>query len=166
MNDVRPPSAATLDDVDRAILRLLTRDARTPNSTMAATLGIAPSTCLERIRRLRTRGVIKGYHAEVDPRALGHDIEAMVAVRIHPTARARIEALLGYLADLPGVLNVFFVSGVNDFQVHVAVATSDDLRSFVVDHLSSKKEVSGTETSLIFEHRSRAFETSDGPASR
>jgi DNA-binding Lrp family transcriptional regulator len=160
MKEVRSP-VPMLDDVDRAIIRLLARDARTPNSALAATIGIAPSTCFERIRRLRAQGVIKGYHADVDPRALGQDIQAMVAVRMHPTARAQIAALLGYLTELPGVLNVFFVSGVNDFQVHVAVATTDELRAFVVDHLSSKKEVSSTETSLIFEHRSRAFQHSE-----
>jgi DNA-binding Lrp family transcriptional regulator len=159
VKEVRP-QVTTLDEVDRAIIRMLARDARTPNSTLAASVGIAPSTCLERIRRLRTRGVIKGYHAQVDPRALGQDIQAMVAVRMHSSARAQIAALLGHLTELPGVLNVYFVSGANDFQVHVAVATTDELRAFVVDHLSSMSEVASTETSLIFEHRSRAFQHS------
>jgi DNA-binding Lrp family transcriptional regulator len=154
------PGVTTLDEVDRAIVRMLARDARTPNSTLAASVGIAPSTCLERIRRLRARGVIKGYHAQVDPRALGQGIQAMVAVRMQSSARAQIAALLGHLTELPGVLNVYFVSGANDFQVHVAVATTDELRAFVVDHLSSMREVSSTETSLIFEHRSSAFQHS------
>jgi DNA-binding Lrp family transcriptional regulator len=159
VKDVRP-QVTTLDEVDRALIRMLARDARTPNSTLAAAVGIAPSTCLDRMRRLRTRGVIKGYHAQIDPRALGQDIQAMVAVRMQSSARAQIAALLSRLTELPGVLNVYFVSGANDFQVHVAVATTDELRAFVVDHLSSMSEVSSTETSVIFEHRSRAFQHS------
>lgn len=155
MHDLR----GGLDDVDQAILQLLTRDARTPNSTIAETVGIAPSTCLERIRRLRTRGVIRGFHAVVDPGALGHDIQAMIAVRLQSSARSDIPRFQAYLADLPGVLNVFFLAGLNDFQVHVAVSTTDELRAFVVGHLSSRKEIALTETSLIFEHRSRSFES-------
>ncbi|WP_226353205.1 Lrp/AsnC family transcriptional regulator [Pseudonocardia sp. ICBG601] len=70
----RPPSSnpVRLDGVDRALLRQLERDARTPNNSLAAGAGIAPSTCLGRVRALRESGVIRGYHADVDPAATGH----------------------------------------------------------------------------------------------
>jgi hypothetical protein len=76
-NAVRPPAAAppdipvSLDDTDRIILHELARDARLPNNTLAQRAGIAPSTCLARVRALRERGVIRGYHADISPAALG-----------------------------------------------------------------------------------------------
>jgi len=82
-NDVRPRA---LDDVDRHLLRLLEQDARTPNNALAAAVGIAPSTCLARIRALREAGVIRGFHAEIDPAALGRGLQAMIAVRMHARA--------------------------------------------------------------------------------
>ena len=56
------------------------------------------------------------------------------------------------LAALPGVLNVFFLAGVNDFQIHLAAKSPDDLRDFVVRNLSASRDVATTETNLIFEH--------------
>ena len=63
-NTVRP-EGGDLDEVDRHIVRELARDARTPNNALAERVGIAPSTCLGRVRSLRERGVIRGYHADV-----------------------------------------------------------------------------------------------------
>src|SRR5690349_10368471 len=69
VNDIRPvpPRPSTLDDVDRALLRALAADARTPNNALAAAVGIAPSTCLARVRRLVADGVIRGFHADLSP---------------------------------------------------------------------------------------------------
>ncbi|HUX71881.1 MAG TPA: Lrp/AsnC family transcriptional regulator [Cellulomonadaceae bacterium] len=143
---------ASLDEVDRRILHLLQQDARMPNNALAASVGIAPSTCLARVRTLRTAGVIRGFHAEVDPAALGRGLQAMVAVRMQSGARNRLSAFAQRLAARPEVLDLYFVAGADDFLVHVAVEDSDALREFVLEQLSAFPEVALTETSLIFEH--------------
>src|SRR6516225_11646533 len=140
-----------VDDVDRRLLRELARDARIPNNALAELAGIAPSTCLGRVRALRERGVIRGYHADVDPAALGRPLQAMIAVRLQSTARAHIRTFAGEVARLPEVLNVFFLAGKDDFLLHVAAASTEGLRDFVAE-LSSEADVAYTETSLIFEH--------------
>jgi DNA-binding Lrp family transcriptional regulator len=163
-NRVRPvtPPAATgsgtasgngggLDDVDLVIVRELARDARLPNNALAERAGIAPSTCLGRVRSLRERGVIRGYHADVDPAALGRPLQAMIAVRLQSHARGRIREFVARVAGLPEVLNVFFLAGKDDFLLHVAAPSTSGLREFV-ETLSSNADVSYTETSLIFEH--------------
>src|SRR5687767_14447579 len=82
--DGRPPTMATpnvlqsLDSVDRVLLAALQRDGRTPNNELARQAGIAPSTCLARVRSLRERGAIRGIHADVDPEVLGLSIQAMI----------------------------------------------------------------------------------------
>lgn len=156
MKEVRQPGRATttyaLDDVDHALLELLATDARMPNKMLARAAGIAPSTCLNRVRSLRERGVIRGYHADIDPEALGRPVQAFVAVRLRAGSRSRIRELTGRLAGLPGVLNVYFLAGANDFQLHVACESTSALSDFVVDNLSASQDVALTETNLIFKH--------------
>ncbi len=123
-----------------------------PNNALAAAVGIAPSTCLTRVRALRNAGVIRGFHAEVDPAALGRGLQAMVAVRMQSGARNRLAAFAQRLAARTEVLDLYFVAGADDFLVHVAVEDSDALREFVLEQLSAFTEVALTETSLIFEH--------------
>ncbi|HUQ17468.1 MAG TPA: Lrp/AsnC family transcriptional regulator [Candidatus Saccharimonadales bacterium] len=141
-----------LDAIDRKILEALVSDARTPNNALAAQVGIAPSTCLMRVRRLQDTGVIRGFHADVAQEALGRPLQALISVRLQAQARARIGTFVERFVPLPGVLNVFFLAGATDFMLHVAASSPDDLRSFVVEHLSASRDVATTETSLIFEH--------------
>ena len=70
-----------IDEIDRQILNILQQNARTPNAEIARQVGMAPSAVLERIRKLETRGVIRGYEARIDPEALGLNLLAFVFVR-------------------------------------------------------------------------------------
>jgi DNA-binding Lrp family transcriptional regulator len=142
-----------LDDVDQRIVTVLRRQGRLPNNALAEAVGIAASTCLTRVRSLVQREVISGFHAEVDPAWFGRPIQAMIAVRLRSEARGAISEFSDRMAAMPEVLNVYFLAGADDFHVHVAAKDPDDLRMFVVDHLSSAPEVALTETNLIFEHK-------------
>jgi DNA-binding Lrp family transcriptional regulator len=142
-----------VDGVDRALLELLAADARMTNQRLAERVGIAPSTALTRLRALRRRGVIRGFHAEVDLAALGRPLQALVAIRLAVHAREQIDAFTEAVGQLPGVLMVFHLTGVTDYLVWVAAADAQDLREFVVDHLTTHPAVVHAETSLIYEHR-------------
>jgi DNA-binding Lrp family transcriptional regulator len=144
---------AAVDDVDRAMLELLAHDARITNQRLADRVGIAPSTALARLRSLRERGVIRGFHAEVDLAALGRPLQALIAVRLAVHARDQIDDFTDTVRRLPGVLMVFHLTGVTDYLVWVAAADAQDLREFVVDHLATHPSVAHAETSLIYEHR-------------
>jgi DNA-binding Lrp family transcriptional regulator len=145
-----PPGG--LDEVDRKLVQLLTADGRMANNALAESTGIAPSTCLTRVRSLRERGVIRGFHADVDPGALGQPLQALIAIRIGAHSRDEIDRFRAKVPTLPGVLSLFHVSGANDYLLHVSAATPDALREFVLDHLTADPAVSHAETSLIFEH--------------
>jgi DNA-binding Lrp family transcriptional regulator len=155
-----------LDETDQEILRVLAADARTPNNVLAAHVGLAASTCLMRVRRLRDTGVIRGFHADLAPEALGRPLQAIVAVRLQPNARPGIGSFARRFAALPGVLNVFFLAGVDDFQIHLAARSADDLRDFVVKNLSASRDVASTETNLIFEHIQGTILTATNASSR
>ena len=145
------PEPASLDDVDRALLRHLAADARITNAALAEAVGIAPSTCLSRVRSLRERGVIRGYHADVDAAAVGLPLQAMISVRLQSDARDRLGEFLGLVRRLPAVRDVYFVAGADDYLLHVATAGSGALRDLVAT-LNGHRDVAGTVTSLIFEH--------------
>ena len=152
-NIPQPVRPVVLDDVDRRLVEALAEDARLPNARLAERAGIAPSTCVARVRALRARGVLRGFHAEVDLAALGRPLQAMVAVRLTVHHREEIEDFTRVVRELPGVLSVFHVAGVNDYLVWVAAADAQDLREFVVDHLATHPSVAHAETSLIYEHQ-------------
>jgi DNA-binding Lrp family transcriptional regulator len=150
---VRPFRRDTvLDEIDKRLMAELAQDARLPNNALADRTGIAPSTCSLRLKRLREVGAIRGFHAELAPEALGLPIQAMIAVRVQPNARATIGDYASRLARLPGVLNVYFLAGSVDFLVQVAAESPDALRVFVTEHLSASREFASTETSLVFDH--------------
>jgi DNA-binding Lrp family transcriptional regulator len=150
-----------LDDIDRTIIRLLRDDARVSNARLAEAAGIAPSTCLTRVRSLIERGVVRGFHADLDPRALGLGLEALISVNIRVGARKAISQFSDEMRRLPEVVQVFFLGGSEDFMLHVATRDTDHARQFVVDNLSAHPSVASTRTSLVFEHHSPRLAVDD-----
>jgi DNA-binding Lrp family transcriptional regulator len=147
--DVRP---ADLDEVDRRILSLLHGDARITNNALAEAVGIAPSTCHGRVRRLVDLGVIRGFYTDIDPVAVGSPLQAMISVTLQSSARGKIRSFIQQIRRRRQVMDVYFLAGADDFILHVAARDTEDLRSFVVENLNADTDVAGTQTSLIFEH--------------
>ena len=138
-----------LDRIDGDILELLQTEARMPNKEVAERVGVAPSTCLERIRRLVDEGVVLGFRAEVSPRALGAEVQALVSVRLKVRSRQATDAFFRYALDLPEVVAAYHTAGPLDFVLHVAVRDTEHLRAATLDALGSRPEVAHTETSLL-----------------
>jgi DNA-binding Lrp family transcriptional regulator len=141
-----------LDRTDRAILGLLQQDARLTNKELAARVGIAQSTCSERVRRLERTGVFEGFHAEVDLPLLGVGLQAMIAVRLQRHERTQVDRFRRHAESLPEVVAFYHMAGENDFLVHVVVRDSDHLRDIAMGAFTSQPEVTHIETSIIFEH--------------
>lgn len=142
-----------LDRIDFALLRLLRNNARLPNKDLAEKVGVAPSTALERVRRLRETRAILGYHAEIAPQAVGIGLQAMVAIRLTRHSRTLLDAFHDHLLTLPEVLSFYHVAGADDYLVHVGVRDSDHLRDFALSAFTERPEVAHIETHLIFEFR-------------
>jgi DNA-binding Lrp family transcriptional regulator len=144
---------AELDRIDRLILEALQKNARTSYKDLAALTGVAPSTCLERVRSLRARGVIAGFRAELDLSKIGRDVEALIAIRVRRHDRDVVDPLVEYLLALPETLSLFNVTGDDDYLLHVAVGDVGRLHEFVLDRLGTRPEVEHVRTSLVYEHR-------------
>lgn len=154
-----------MDELDSQIVEQLQRDARITNRDLARRLGIAPSTCLERTRALRNRGVITGFHAAVDLRSMGRPVQALLSIQVRPLSRDVIEGFKTYVSALPEVLSVFVVAGSDDFLVHVAVPDVDQLHTLLMDRFSQRREIVNFRSSVIYQHvGNQVVSPLDGPA--
>jgi DNA-binding Lrp family transcriptional regulator len=145
----------TLSRTDFAILAALQNDARLSNKELAARVGLAPSSTLERVRRLRAEGVLLGFRAVVSPGALGIALQALVFVRLSRHAREQVRRFREHALALPETISLYHVAGHHDFLVHVGVRDADHLRDLAMDAFTSRSEVARIETHLIFEHAAR-----------
>ncbi|MFE0172003.1 Lrp/AsnC family transcriptional regulator [Streptomyces sp. NPDC059002] len=143
--------SVALDPVDLHILRLLQNDARTTYRDLAAQVGVAPSTCLDRVTRLRRSGVILGHQLRLDPAKLGRGLEALLSVQVRPHRRDLVGPFVDRIRALPEALSLFHLTGPEDFLVHVAVADPADLQRLVLDEFTARREVVRVETRLIFQ---------------
>ncbi len=141
-----------MDELDLALLRELQDDARQTNRDLAAAVHVSTSTSSERVRAMRARGVIRGFHADIALDALGRQVQALIAVRIRPPSRKHIEGFRDWARDLPELIGVFVVSGTSDFLLHVAVPDTDALYAFVIDRLTDRSEVADVNTTVVYEH--------------
>lgn len=146
-----------LDRIDCEILAALQKNARLPNKDLAERLGIAQSTCLERVRRMVEEGILTGFHARVDPKAVGIGLQALVAIRLSRHSRELVEAFRAHALSVPEVVALYHLSGANDFLLHVAVRDAEHLRELALTAFTERPEVAHMETALAFEHVSKAL---------
>lgn len=142
-----------LDAIDHQILRHLQKDARLGYKELAERVGLAQSSCHRRVQRLVDGGVIRAFHAIVDPVAVGLGLQVLVSVQLTQHGDQGITSFRDKLLAMPEVLELYQVGGSQDLILRVAVRDTEHLRRVVIEGVSARPEVRHLETSLIFEHR-------------
>jgi DNA-binding Lrp family transcriptional regulator len=140
-----------LDTVDIQILAVLQNDARTSNKDLAAAVHVAPSTCLDRVNRLREYGVIVGHRLQVDPAKVGRPLEAFLFVRVQPHKRAMVDPFVEHVLKQPETRALYHLSGPEDFLVYVTAQDARDLQRLVLDEYTARDEVALVHTNLVFQ---------------
>jgi Lrp/AsnC family leucine-responsive transcriptional regulator len=125
-----------MDAVDRAILSHLQDDGRLSNVELAERVRLSPSACLRRVRNLEQAGVIAGYHAVVDPAAVGRGFQLTVHATLMMRNRATIEAFEAAVAELDEVIECRRMYGDPDYLMRVAVADADAYERFMINVLA------------------------------
>ncbi|MCO4799878.1 MAG: Lrp/AsnC family transcriptional regulator [Colwelliaceae bacterium] len=141
-----------LDDIDLRILTILYKNADITNKELASNIGIAPSTCLERVKRMKNNGIIKGAFVDINFKSIGGNIEAIAAIRLQPYSEEIVNELRNDLLKLPEIVSLYHMGGSYDYFIHMSVKDSEHLRQFVFNAITSRDAVTTVETSLIFEH--------------
>ena len=110
-----------LDAIDRRILAALQANGRLSNVELADLVGLSPSPCLRRVRRLEAQGVIRAYRTIVDRHAVGLELTVFVELKVDRHSRQNADALQAHLAAIPEIVSCHMVSGTADFLIEVAV---------------------------------------------
>jgi len=139
----------TINGQDAAIVTILQENARTSNAEIARQVGLAPSAVFERIRKLEERGVLKGFHAQLDPHAVGLPLLAFVFVRSNE--RAGGVSTAERIAKIPEVLEVHHVAGEDCFLVKLRAADTEDLGRVLREKVGTIPSVTSTRTTIVLE---------------
>ena len=139
----------TLDDIDLQILDLLQANARETQVEIARAVGLAPSAVLERIRKLEARGILRGYAAQIDPKALGLGLLAFVAVRSDEAGSDN--RIAQALAELPEVLEVHHVAGDDCYLIKVRARDAEHLGHLLRTRFGRIPGVRSTRTTIVLE---------------
>lgn len=119
-----------MNRVDRAIVRHLQDEGRLTNVELAERVGLSPSPCLRRVRQLEKTGAIVGYHARIDPLAIGRGFQVVVHAEMMVKDRATIEAFEARIRDFDEVLECHRMFGFPDYLIRVAVADQAAYETF------------------------------------
>ncbi len=149
------PGKIVLDRIDFELLRLLQANAWKSVKDLASAVDLAPSSVHERLKRLRDAGAMTGAHADVDPKALGIEIEALLMIELAKHERATVDDFLAVVATIPEVRSAYLVTGRYDLVVHVVARDMTHLKDLALDQFTSRPAVTRIETSIIFEARRR-----------
>jgi len=137
------------DEFDRRILRALQEDARISNAELAERIGLSPSPCLRRVRRLEEAGVIKGYTALVEPAAFGWTMVAIATIRLSRQNEDEIVMFEEAIRDWEEVLECHLVTGSRDYILKIATRDLVSYESFIKQKIARLKCVASIETSLV-----------------
>jgi Lrp/AsnC family transcriptional regulator for asnA, asnC and gidA len=135
-----------LDDTDREILRILRTDARTPFSEIARRIDMSSATVHDRVGRLEEAGVIEGYHASIDPKAVGYGVSALVGLRVE---QGREEDALDSLRAIDVVTAIHLTTGEWDVILRVVAEDTDRLRELMFERVANMDGFSRSQTMIV-----------------
>jgi Lrp/AsnC family transcriptional regulator, leucine-responsive regulatory protein len=139
----------SVDHLDVRIIEILQANARETQADIARDVGLAPSAVLERVRKLEARGVIRGYSALIDPRAVALPLLAFVAVRSDEVGAE--DRVAHALAEIPEVLEVHHVAGEDCYLVKVRARDAEDLGVLLRTRFGRIPGVRSTRTTIVLE---------------
>jgi len=136
------------DRIDRQILALLQANGRMTNVDLAERVGLTAPPCLRRVRALEDSGAIRGYHAELDPAALGYPITVFAMVSLRSQAEADLRAFEDYVAAIPEVRECHMLSGEIDYILKLVASDVQAFQHMLVTQLTPAPNVASVKTSM------------------
>lgn len=139
-----------MDSIDKHILWELQLNGRLSNQELADRVGLSPSPCLRRVRQLEEAGIISGYSARVNPRAVGLDVTALVRITMSSHNADVVTALENSIRSLPRIVEAYLMSGGSDYLLKVMVADLAEFEEFIRDDIRTLPGIASIETSFAF----------------
>lgn len=139
---------ATLDSIDRKLLAELQAEGRVTNVDLARRVGLTAPPCLRRVRALEEAGVIRGYHADLDPASLGFTITVFAMVSLKSQAEEDLRAFENHIKALPEVRECHMLNGEIDFILKIVSKDLQSFQEFLTSKLTPAPNVASVKTSL------------------
>lgn len=141
---------AEIDRYDRQILRLLQENGRLTNQELAERIGLSPSPCLRRVRALEAAGVITGYRALVDAKALGMNLMALIHISMDQHTPERFQGFEAAIGDIPDIMECLLITGqAADYQLKVVVRDMDAYQELLLNRITRIPGVTGVHSSFV-----------------
>ena len=144
-----------LDQIDRKILHHLQENARITNADLADKVGLSPTPCLRRLRRLENDGIIKGYHTEIDCEALGIGVTVIIMVKLEREDEASLRNFEKEITERPEVMECYLVTGKFDYYIRVLIPTLSAYETFLSETLLRMDNVASVESSFTLREVAR-----------
>lgn len=139
---------ASLDEIDRRLLAELQAEGRVTNVELAHRVGLTAPPCLRRVRALEQQGVIRGYHAELEPAKLGFAITVFAMVSLKSQAEEDLRAFEEHVKALPEVRECHMLNGEIDFILKIVSHDLQSFQEFLTSKLTPAPNVASVKTSL------------------
>ena len=146
------------DEVDMAILTHLQEDSTITNAQLAKQVGLSPSACLGRTKRLKEAGILKKFIAIVDEQKIGLEVVTFVFVSLTPHDRETTELFLESIRNIPNVMECHNISGVHDYLLKIVAPSINEYRNFVIDTLIEVPGVGKVETSVVLSSEKLSYQ--------
>jgi len=138
-----------LDPIDRKILAELQADGRMTNVELSRRVGISAPPCLRRVRTLEENGFIRGYHADVNARELGFEVQVFAMVSLTSQAESALSAFESRARAWPLVRECHMLNGEIDFILKCVAPDLSTFQSFLTEELTAAENVASVKTSLV-----------------
>lgn len=137
-----------LDQIDRKILHFLQENARITNADLAEKVGLSPTPCLRRLRRLETEGIIKGYRTEINREALGVGVTVVILIKLEKEDETSLRSFEAEISQRPEVMECYLVTGKFDYFLRVIIPTLTAYETFLSETLLRMSNVASVESSF------------------
>ena len=146
-----------LDSIDRRILDLLQQDGRLTMTELGERVGLSTSPCSQRVKRLEAQGVIKGYHARVNPAALGKNLLVFVEITLAQKSEHIFKKVRDELQNMPEVLECHLISGSFDYLVKVRLTDMSEYRHLLGSILQQMPVPAQSNSYVVMEEVKESF---------
>jgi Lrp/AsnC family transcriptional regulator, leucine-responsive regulatory protein len=154
-----------IDDIDTSILDALQHDSSVANAELATRVGLSPSACLARVKRLRERGIIRQFTAVVDEQSVGLGAVTFTFVTLSKHSRKAAESFLEKIRRIPQVMECYNITGRADYLLKIVAPDISAYRDFVFDALIEIPEVENIETLIVLKTDKRSLNLPLGASS-
>ena len=139
-----------VDSFDRQILRVLQQDGRISNQDLADRIGLSPSPCLRRVRALEESGIVTGYRALIDAKALGYTLMALIYISMDKHTPERFEHFENEISQFSEVQECLLITGQDaDYQIKVIVRDMDAFQELLLNRINRIQGVTGVHSSCV-----------------